>query len=91
MKKYKQLSPDQGYINKTIIHKLNQCRAWIKTITYDNDLTFSAHHLVNASLNTKSFFTHPYSYQDKGSVENRIGLLRRFFPKKTNFDLVTHH
>lgn len=78
-------------IAKTIIHKLNHCRAWIKTITYDNDLAFSAHQLVNASLNTKSFFTHPYSSQDKGSVENRIGLLRRFFPKKTNFDLVTHH
>jgi IS30 family transposase len=77
-------------IAKTIIHKLQACRSWIKTITYDNDLAFSAHTMVNSSLNTKSFFTHPYTSQEKGSVENRIGLLRRFFPKQTDFDQISH-
>jgi IS30 family transposase len=27
---------------------------------------------------------------DKGTVENRIGQLRRFFPKKTDLQMVTH-
>jgi IS30 family transposase len=38
---------------------------------------------------TRSFFTHPYTSQEKGTVENRIGVLRRFFPKKTHFTLIS--
>jgi hypothetical protein len=34
-------------------------------------------------------FTNPYTSQHKGSVENRIGVIRRFFPKKTNLTFVT--
>nr|WP_156950102.1 hypothetical protein [Maribacter antarcticus] len=30
----------------------------------------------------KIYFTRPYTSQDKGTVENRIGVVRRFFPKK---------
>jgi IS30 family transposase len=33
--------------------------------------------------------TRPYTSQDKGTVENRIGQIRRFFPKKTDLNLVT--
>lgn len=32
----------------------------------------------------KTYFTRPYTSQDKGTVENRIGVIRRFFPKKTD-------
>jgi IS30 family transposase len=60
-----------------------------ETMTYDNDLAFALHTTVNKELQTKSFFTHPYTSQEKGTVENRIGVLRRFFPKKTDFTLVT--
>ncbi|MBP6010274.1 MAG: IS30 family transposase, partial [Bacteroidia bacterium] len=34
-------------------------------------------------------FTRPYTSQDKGTVENRIGLIRRFFPKGTDLNLVS--
>ena len=76
-------------IAKFIISKMESCKHWLKTMTYDNDLAFAAHSLVNETLNTKSFFTHPYTSQEKGTVENRIGVLRRFFPKKTDFTFVT--
>jgi IS30 family transposase len=33
--------------------------------------------------------TRPYTSQDKGTVENRIGQIRRFFPKKTDLNMVT--
>ena len=45
--------------------------------------------MVNKALKTKSFFTHPCTSQDKGTVENRIGLLRRFFHRGTDFSKVS--
>ena len=77
-------------IAKDIIRKMKPCKHWIKTITYDNDMAFAKHQKVNEILGTKSFFTRPYTSQDKGTVENRIGVIRRFFPKKTDFTKVTH-
>ena len=68
-----------------IIQKLSPVKHLIKTLTYDNDISFAAHTRVNKVLHTKSFFTHPFTSQEKGTVENRIGVLRRFFPKKTDF------
>jgi IS30 family transposase len=76
-------------IARSIIRKMKPCEHWLKTMTYDNDLAFALHTTVNEELKTKSFFTHPYTSQEKGTVENRIGVLRRFFPKKTDFTQVT--
>jgi IS30 family transposase len=56
-----------------------------RTITYDNGTENVEHQLVNAVLGTQSYFCHPYTSQDKGSVENRAGLVRRHFPKRTDF------
>ncbi len=76
-------------IAQSIICKMKPSAHWLKTMTYDNDLAFALHATVNEELKTKSFFTHPYTSQEKGTVENRIGVLRRFFPKKTDFTKVT--
>ena len=82
-------SRDPRKIAKQIIQKMKKARDWIKTITYDNDISFRHHQRVNIALQVRSFFTHPFTSQEKGSVENRIGLLRRFFPKRTDFTKVT--
>jgi IS30 family transposase len=37
----------------------------------------------------KIFYAHPYCSGERGSNENANGLLRDYFPKKTDFDLVT--
>jgi IS30 family transposase len=76
-------------IGRKIIRKMAPFKDMLKTITYDNDQAFTQHIQINKALGTKSFFTHPYTSQEKGSVENRIGVLRRFFPKKTDFSSVT--
>jgi transposase, IS30 family len=76
-------------IARDIIRKVKPFGQWIKTFTYDNDMAFALHQRVNDALKTKSFFTRPYTSQDKGTVENRIGVIRRFFPKKTDFTEVT--
>ncbi|MEC5157476.1 IS30 family transposase [Chryseobacterium sp. MP_3.2] len=58
--------------------------SWIKTITFDNGKEFAYHHKIGKDLNASTYFTRPYTSQDKGTVENRIGVIRRFFPKKTD-------
>ncbi len=60
----------------------------LKTITFDNDPAFGLHEIIANQLNAKTFFTKPYTSQDKGTIENRNGVIRRFFPKKTDFNLV---
>lgn len=60
----------------------------VKTVTFDNDQSFAEHYRLN-KMGISTFFTHPYSSQEKGSVENRIGIVRMFFNKKTDFTTVT--
>ena len=52
---------------------------------FDNDQAFGLHLEIAEELNIKTFFTRPYTSQDKGSIENRNGVIRRFYPKKTDF------
>jgi transposase, IS30 family len=61
-----------------------------KTLTFDNDKAFSCHSIIAKYTGAKTYFTRPYTSQDKGIVENRIGVIRRFFPKKTNLTFVTN-
>ncbi len=60
-----------------------------RSITYDNGSENTEHSMVNHALGTSSFFCNPYHSWEKGTVENTIGLIRRFLPKKTNFALIT--
>jgi IS30 family transposase len=60
----------------------------LNTITYDNGSEFCYHEKINHKLGTKSYFCKPYHSWEKGSVENTNGLIRRFFPKKTDFDII---
>jgi transposase, IS30 family len=60
-----------------------------QTITYDNGSENTEHETVNQELQTRSYFCNPYHSWEKGSVEIAAGLLRRIFPKKTNFADVT--
>jgi IS30 family transposase len=56
-----------------------------RSCTYDNGTENTEHEQVNEELGTKSYFCHPYASWEKGTVENTNGLIRRFFPKKTDF------
>jgi IS30 family transposase len=76
-------------VSKAIIKKLEQADYHMHTVTFDNDLGFANHREVAEALNVDTYFTRPYTSQDKGTVENRIGQIRRFFPKKTDLSMVT--
>jgi IS30 family transposase len=58
-----------------------------RTLTYDNGLENAFHELVNEALGTKSYFCKPCHSWEKGSIENRNGILRRYYPKKHDFAL----
>jgi IS30 family transposase len=76
-------------VSKTMIKSLLKSKYPIHTITFDNDKGFADHMMVAKALDADTYFTRPYTSQDKGTVENRIGQLRRFFPKKTDLSIVT--
>jgi IS30 family transposase len=57
-----------------------------KSVTFDNGTEFARHHLLNDQLDIPTYFCDPHSPWQKGSVENTIGRLRRYLPRKTNLD-----
>ncbi len=59
-----------------------------RTITYDNGSENVEHMMVNETVGTKSYFCNPFHSWEKGTVENTVGLVRRYFPKKTDFGTI---
>jgi transposase, IS30 family len=59
-----------------------------RSVTYDNGTENTEHLLLNAAIQTCSYFCEPYHSWEKGTVENRNALVRRFFPKRSNFDMI---
>ena len=88
IEKLKSKNADEVY-EKMNRRLTNFSTSWIKTITFDNGKEFAYHHKIAKDLNVKTYFTRPYTSQDKGTVENRIGVIRRFFPKKTDLRNIT--
>lgn len=77
---------DSPCVREAILTRMGKMRRHLrKTLTYDNGPENIGHQLVNHSLGTRSYFCNPYRSWEKGSVENAIGVVRRFFPKKTVF------
>jgi IS30 family transposase len=60
-----------------------------QTITYDNGHENVEHERINKKLGTASFFCNPYHSWEKGTVENMIGLIRRYLPKRTDFSKIS--
>ena len=59
-----------------------------KSITFDNGLENAHHEVIARKLNLETYFCNPYHSWEKGGVENTIGLIRRYLPKKTDFSLI---
>ena len=76
-------------VAKGIIKCLRKNKYRLHTLTFDNDKAFSCHEYVGNRMEAATYFTRPYTSQDKGTVENRIGVIRRFFPKKTDLRYIT--
>lgn len=57
-----------------------------QTVTFDNGTEFARHRALHR-LAIETFFCDPYAPWQKGGIENAIGRMRRFMPRKT--DLAT--
>ena len=53
----------------------------MKTLTFDNGIENKQH----TRLGVATFFCDPYSSWQKGGVENANRMIRRYFPKGTDF------
>lgn len=53
-----------------------------RSVTMDNGPEFTKHYLLSDQLGLKTWFCDPRSPWQKGGVENTIGRLRRFLPRK---------
>lgn len=64
-------------------------REKFKTITCDNGVEFLDSEGIEKGGRTVVYYCHPYSSYERGTNENINRMIRRFFPKGTNFDTVT--
>lgn len=56
-----------------------------RTITFDNGKEFSGHGAITEELGVKCYFAKPYHSWERGLNEHTNGLLRQYYPKKTEF------
>ncbi len=60
-----------------------------KTLTVDNGSEFAAFKRLEEALQLDVYFAHPYSARERGLNENTIGLLRQYFPRRTDLSNLT--
>lgn len=60
-----------------------------KTITFDNGIEFYDWESLEERSKMIIYFCYPYHSWERGTNENTNGLLRQYFPKKYDFNLIT--
>jgi IS30 family transposase len=58
------------------------------SMTYDNGTEMAQHKLFAKNSKVKVYFAHPYSPWERPTNENTNGLIRDYFPKGTDFNLI---
>ncbi len=75
-------------VKKALLEILLPIKDRIRTITSDNGVEFSNWKSISEALGCKYYFCNPYASWERGTVENTNGLIRRFYPKRTDFRLI---
>jgi IS30 family transposase len=82
-------SKDSEVIQKKAIEMLQEWKPFLKTITSDNGKEFAKHKTIAESLDIDYYFANPYCSWERGANENLNGLVRQYFPKGSDFSLIT--
>ncbi|TSC58312.1 MAG: transposase [Parcubacteria group bacterium Greene0416_79] len=61
----------------------------VKSITADSGPENAEHEKISLTFGAPFFFCHPYHSWEKGTIENRNGVVRRYRPKETNLDEIS--
>lgn len=59
------------------------------TLTFDNGTEFAEHYRLTEQIGIQTFFCDTHAPWQKGGIENAIGRLRRYLPRKTNLDALS--
>jgi transposase, IS30 family len=81
------LPDDHGAIavQQAMINKMSQLPAILRqTLTWDQGIEMANHAQIAAATDLDIYFCDPHSPWQRGSNENTNGLLRQYFPKRTN-------
>lgn len=70
-------------------HFRNIPKAKRRTITLDNGPEFSDWESLEKKSGMIVYFAYPYHFWERGTNENTNGLLRQYFPKDMDFNLIT--
>lgn len=62
----------------------------VYSITNDRGLEFADHKNCSSKLGIKIYFCDPYTSSQRGTNENRIGILRQYLPKRTDLSKVSN-
>ena len=76
--------------NRVVIERLSALPSTLrKTLTRDRGSENLGYADIEKELDLTCYFAHAYCSQERGSNENLNGLVRRVYPKKTDFRTVT--
>lgn len=76
-------------VTQATINLLKPLQALVSTITADNGKEFAFHEEIAEALGCQVYFAHPYHSWERGLNENTNGLLRQYYPKCTDFKLIS--
>jgi IS30 family transposase len=77
-------------VRKKICHLLLPVKDKVLTLTSDHGKEFADHERIAETLQLKFYFAHPYAAWERGTNENINGLLRQYFPKKSDFKIISN-
>ena len=82
-------SKDAEIVKNATIALLQNWKPYLKTITSDNGKEFAKHETIASTLEIDYYFANPYCSWERGANENLNGLVRQYFPKGSDFSLIT--
>ena len=79
-------------VRRSICGRLMQFPSALRhSVTVDNGSEFADYAALEEALGAQVFFTDPHSPWQRGTNENTNGLVRQFFPKGTNMNLMSRY
>lgn len=82
-------SKEASVVEAKTIELLQDWKPLLKTVTSDNGKEFANHKMIADALDIDYYFAKPYHSWERGANENLNGLVRQYFPKKSDFCQIT--